>query len=75
LRGGWKGEFFEVPSGLFDLGRPMRLIVGIEARALEFDLVIEDDIVIELIGWQQHEPGGVEAAAVSLSRETRARCP
>jgi hypothetical protein len=28
---------------------------------LELDLRIEDDVVVELIGWQQHEPRGVEA--------------
>jgi hypothetical protein len=28
---------------------------------LEFNPGIENDIVVEPIGWQQHDPGGVEA--------------
>jgi hypothetical protein len=48
---------------LLDLGRAVKLVVGIEccAAVLELDLRVHDDVVVELVRRRQYESRGVEA--------------
>src|ERR1700730_5822565 len=58
------GRNSEIDIGLLNIDRPMQLVVCIEGNApvLKLDLRVEDNIVVELIGWKQHDPRGVEAS-------------
>src|SRR5450631_742034 len=53
----------EIEEGLFDFGGAVQLVVVVKrgAGVLEFDLGVEDDVVGDLIGRQQHQAYHIEA--------------
>ena len=67
----------EIDPDLLDLGGAVQLVVGVEAGAgvLELDLGVEDDVVGDRIGRQQHQRGHRSRFAIGRWRPGFACAP